>query len=144
MSPKAFVLSTIAIAYTLIHSLNNLQTHHNISPDEIEELLEKPEFTTPVFIAFYDDSDIDKKAAAFLDTFISVLEEDFPSIKFYIYAGDLKESIRSRYFLHYYTMPKLKLFCGYEHKTYDGGSVKTHIKAWVQRQTASMLSTVNE
>ena len=132
-----FLILTI-FKYQTFDYIPNLKSHHIIEKDQLEQLLDKSKQNHPFFIAFYDEFDMDKKTIKFLSTFITVLETEFPSYLFYLYKYDISQIVKEKYYLHYYTLPKLKFFFGDEHKTYDGGLVKAHIKAWIQRQSIIM------
>jgi fructose-specific phosphotransferase system component IIB len=53
---------------------------------------------------------------------------------FFGYYNDSTDAhMEENYFLHFHTLPKLKVFYKGEHTTYNGGHRSSHIKNWVKR-----------
>lgn len=100
-------------------------------PNKLEEIISTTD--KPYLIAFYENSDLNSNNSKFLNSFIMTVQKQFKDLPFYLYIGIVPERVESEYYLHYFTLPKLKLFFGAAHKTYDGGSSPNSIKAWLKR-----------
>ena len=91
--------------------------------------------TQPIFIAFYDEGDLEGSNRAFLvNVQQACLANSELKLQFFIYGSSIPENIRDKYFLHYYTLPKLKFFGPERVETYYGGPSLKAVDAWIKRK----------
>ena len=96
---------------------------------QIDQNRDKSDF---LVIVFAEENELQGAFGRIVKNFRSVVPQ-FPQIRFHMCFESVPYSMRQRYFLHYYTLPKVKLFRGPEHSTYYGGSSPKNIEAWLRR-----------
>ncbi len=131
------VLTTTFIILSLINF------HLSTFPDEAYLTLESLAATLdkynsnaqPFFIAFYDREDLESSNRMFIaNVYQACLANSEYNVRFFIYGDQIPETIRDKYFLHYYTLPKLKFFGPDGVETYFGGPHLKAIDAWIKRK----------
>ena len=117
----------------LIGMINNEISDYRIDGTELEEVLSDE--INLYYIAFYDENDIkNPRNLEFLENVIKVSEIFKEKISFYWYGDEIAPDITSKYYLYYYTLPKLKFFDKSKHETYNSGKSVSHISNWVKRK----------
>lgn len=106
------------------------------------EVLNRSQFYSKIkqhdlsLIAFYDYNDITKKDIEFLrEMLIAVdkLKKEGKDCFFGFYNDSLDSNMEDSYFLHFHTLPKIKVFYKGEALTYNGGNRHMHIMNYVKR-----------
>ena len=107
-----------------------------LTPDSLLAIIDKYyENKQPLFIAFYDEEDFQGSNRSFLtNVHQACLANNEFNIQFFVYGSPIPESIRDKFFLHYYTLPKLKFFGPDGVETYYGGPSLKAVDAWIKRK----------
>lgn len=87
-------------------------------------------------VAFYDYNDVTTKDIAFFkEMLIAVdkLKKEGKDCFFGFYNDSLDSHMEDQYFLHYHTLPKVKVFYKGEALTYNGGNRHMHVVSYVKR-----------
>ncbi len=106
------------------------------NPDPLESLIEEAVAKEHrLFVAIGSEDDFRGPFKRLTDNFRSVLEDKAdPTLRFLVHIGPIPPSLADRCFLHYHTLPKIKMFWRGGHLTYYGGTSPAHIRAWVAKQ----------
>lgn len=127
------LLKTIITILTFIKLINNEISDYKIDKTELREVLSDD--INLYFVAFYDKEDIkNPRNEEFLENVKKVSEIFKEKISFYWYEDEIPLDITSKYYLYYYTLPKLKFFDKAKHETYNSGKSVSHISNWVKRK----------
>lgn len=112
-----------------------------------DDFLKSIKAHTLSFVAFYDYEDISRPDITFfkeIQLTVNQLKKDGLDATFGFYNDKVDHWMADTYFLHYHTLPKLKVFYRGEALTYSGGNRSTHIKAWVKRITREVKPSTLE
>ncbi len=131
-----FLVFVLAFGLTIANAGSDLPKEVFIDEPALVSLLSTYEDNkNPFFIAFYEEGDIQGMTKTFLISVYSGCEANPESgIKFFVYTRRIPQSIKDRYFLHTYTLPKLKYFGTEGVETYAGGTHLKAIDAWIKRK----------
>jgi len=87
-------------------------------------------------VAFYDYNDIASKDIQLFKEFLTAVNQlnaEGHNTFFGYYNDSIDSNMEEKYFLHYHTLPKIKVFFKGEALTYNGGHRTAHIKNFVKR-----------
>lgn len=83
-----------------------------------------------MFIAFYEESDFNSSHILLMKNTIELVKKHENNLSFYWYKDKIPQEIKEQFYLHYYTLPKLKFFKDYNHETYNGSKSLVMLEKW--------------
>jgi len=88
------------------------------------------DFKKPIFIAFYEQNDLNNTEIQFIKNVLEVVNKHHDKVSFYWFKDQVPDELEERFYLHYYTLPKLKFFKGFTHETFIGSKSPIMIEKW--------------
>lgn len=62
-------------------------------------------------------------------------------MRLFWFEDPIPREYAEKYYLYYYTLPKIKFFNQFSHETYYGGKSKVHIEKWLLKKIQKVVNS---